>query len=162
MRPPQPRQHSNRQQRRRERASKRQHLKQLHDGVNHLSRSGPMNLTIVNRIDLLHPDHFDPEILAAAMKIGVAARRGDRPLCLTCDHAWTDLECEPPAGFAVLRTEEFFRHRGNDGGDVALVSAICSRCGAGADLLARCLQAYRMIWPGLRIATIMGAPGGVQ
>ncbi len=135
---------ANRQQRRRAQAERRS---KLNDGVAQLSRSGPMKLTIAPAGCVFDPQ-IDPQIVTGILQFGHNILQDDKPLCLCCDHSWTDLKSPPPAAFAIVRTAPFFADRNS--GTVAMFSAICGDCCARHDLLDRCLARYREIWPQLR------------
>ena len=85
----------------------------------------------------------------------------NNPLCLTCANGWPSLETSPPAAFAVVRTQEFFRQNGSE---AAALSGICASCFSRSDLIQRCLDRYRDIWPDLQPinAPVHDAPSGVQ
>ena len=148
----------NRHQRRRAQSDHRRTSK-LAEGIKHLSRSGPMDLTIIPASRVLDP-LLDPEILLGLIEFASNIYQGGRPRCLTCDLTWL-LDTPPPAAFAVMSTSEFFRDRNSSA--VEMISGICTSCGSHPDLVQRCLDSYRDIWPKLSAHVVHhDAPSEVQ
>ena len=152
----------NRQQRRRraalERAQLTQQLWEICDGIIHLSRSGPMYVTVVLANSLPDPE-LDPEISIGIARFTAQVMQSG----LTCQPEWTSFQTSPPAAFAVVRTQKFFRDPSQR--SVEIISGICRSCCAEHqdNLIDRCIDIYRQLWPNPQSADgIHYPPEGVQ
>ncbi len=151
----------NRAERRRTQSKRRQRDENFVGHVAHLRR-GPMRITIVPTNHIFDPS-LDPEIFNSIVQLTAKVMADERPICLTCDFEWINLRCPPPAAVAVVRTQDFFCDPNADK-VLMMVSGICRTCWENHydDLLERCFERYRKIWPDLRTADIHEAPVGVQ
>jgi hypothetical protein len=121
--------------------------KSYRQGIEHLSKA-PMELLLLDARSIRDPTLPRP-LLNAMIAWAARVERGARPLCLTCNHEWTDIHCPAPDGIAVLHPA-----LPDAGQDVAMISGICPQCWAKQDRLERATDVYRKIWPDLRANTI--------
>ena len=79
---------------------------------------------------------------------------GERPLCLLCDFEWRDLRSGPPSELFVVGV--------HGDPEPSMVSGICEKCAEKENLLGRCVENMKRIWPDLRAALMVDAPDTVQ
>ena len=139
------------------------------DGINMLSKSGPMEMITVSALIVLDADFEDAMIRESILKWMADTIASFTPLCMTCETQWTgDTQREPPpAMFAIMRTAPAFLSE-NEDRICAMVSAVCFDCietRSRAELIQAMLDNYRKIWPDLTyfdLATVSDMPGMKQ
>jgi hypothetical protein len=136
------------------------------DGIDMLSKSGPMEMTTVNALIVLDPDFQDAMVRESILKwIADTLAQRITPLCMTCETQWTgDTRREPPpAMFAIMRTAPAFLHESTER-TCLMVSGVCFDCvetKSREQLMKAMLDNYRKIWPDLTycdLATVSDMP----
>jgi hypothetical protein len=96
----------------------------------------------------------EPESLGLYLMFGKRIVEGERPLCLLCDFEWRDLRSGPPSELFVVGV--------HGDPEPSMVSGICEKCAEKENLLGRCVENMKRIWPDLRAALMVDAPDTVQ
>jgi hypothetical protein len=108
----------------------------------------------VLRIELITPMSLmfgeDSDLQARSMSGWMALVKEDkRPLCLFCDHEWSNLKQDLPSCFVMTIPEK-------RGASQVMLSAICAKCDNGRsildppNLLNQITEAMREKWPSTR------------
>jgi len=135
------------------------------DGINMLSKSGPMEMITVSALIVLDADFEDAMIRESILKWMADTIASFTPLCMTCETQWTgDTQREPPpAMFAIMRTAPAFLHESTER-TCLMVSGVCFDCvetKSREQLMKAMLDNYRKIWPDLTycdLATVSDMP----
>jgi hypothetical protein len=95
----------------------------------------------------------DAYALRAIVEFGMKIKRGERPLCLLCEHSWDSLEQIPPMLFAIVRGHQCAAPR------AMMASAICEACGLNQkDMPSRVVEAYKKVWPDAQLLEYVHPP----
>ena len=144
------------------RAQFAQQKKQLNEVLGRFSHRGPMEFHLIPLTIAFDPS-ADPQMVEAIVNWMTQVVDGKRqPSCMCCEHRWADTKTDPPQSFAIVMTARDFRPAERQT-DTAMVSGICGPCADRPDLIDRCQQFYRTIWPNIKYhQKVHDMPKGMQ
>jgi hypothetical protein len=130
------------------------HVKQLREGVTALQKESAGVIKVEILGSLWELQNF--EDVASVAQFARYVERGERPMCLLCNHEWKSFDQAPPAGFVKMKAAMAADPQ------AGLVSGLCERCMRRPDLLKRVFEALKRLWPNLRIADVHESPSAVS